>query len=181
MLRNVKALFSAAAFVVAAAVSVSVAAAQDSAGAPALAAAAPSPQVVVTAACGSQFSSRVTTQNAPTNTNNTAFANLAGITFSVPSGQARCVKVLFTAEAACTGSGINRCYVRAIINGVEMFPQGGSFQALQSEDSTEAGHAYEWFRRVGPGNYTVFVQRRSGNSSTFFFLDDWTADFVLTF
>jgi hypothetical protein len=180
MLRNIKLLSSAAAMIVAAALSVSIAAAQSPDGSPAAATAQASPQAVVSTSCGSQFFSRVITQNAATSTNNTGFQSIAGFSFSVPSGQARCIKVLFTAEAACSGSGTNFCYVRAIINGVEMFPQGGSLQTLQSEDGTASGHAYEWFRRVGAGSYTVFIQRRSGNTSSFFWLDDWTADFRLT-
>jgi hypothetical protein len=142
--------------------------------------ATPSPSTIVVSSCGSQFFSRVITQNNNSTFSSTAFINFASFSFSVPSGAARCIKVLFTAEAACSGpSSEDFCYVRAIINGTEMHPQGGSFQVLQSEDSTAAGHAYEWFHRVGAGNYTVTIQGRTSSGSTFF-LDDWTADFMLT-
>jgi len=47
---------------------------------------------------------------------------------------------------------------------------------LLSEDPTENGHAYEWVRRIGPGNHTILIQRRVGNAATGFLLDDWTFD-----
>jgi len=58
--------------------------------------------------------------------------------------------VVFTAEAACAGSSGTDFYVRALINGVEMFPRGGGFQTLESEDTSSTGHAYECVRRVVP-------------------------------
>jgi hypothetical protein len=175
-------MLSAATFVFAAALSVGVASAAspDGSGAAPQAQSA-APQVSVVSNCGTQFFSQVATQNTAVFTSNTTFATLKTFAFNVPAGAARCIKVLFTAEAACAGTAaIDFCYVRAVINGVEMFPQGQGFQTLQSEDGSAAGHAYEWFHRVGPGAYTVAIQVRVGNAASDLFIDDWTADFQLT-
>jgi hypothetical protein len=179
---SIRMLCSAATFVFAAVLSVGVA----SAASPDGSSAAPqaqmaAPQTLVVSNCGAQIFSQVATQNAAVFTSSTSFVTIKTFSFGVPAGAARCIKVLFTAEAACAGSSITDfCYVRAVINGVEMFPQGQGFQALQSEDGSAAGHAYEWFHRVGPGTYTVAVQLRVGNGVSSFFIDDWTADFQLT-
>ena len=95
----------------------------------------------------------------------------------VPDGQSRCIKVRFTAESACEGPGAaDFCYVRALIDGVPMDPNGGGFQALDSEDGTASAHAYEWVKRVGEGPHTVRIERRVGNAATMFWADDWTFD-----
>ena len=164
MVIRLKQLCSAAMFLVAATLASSGSYAQ----APDGSSAVPKEQaeVVVTTSCGTQFASRLVTQNALASTNSTIFRNLTSTTFAVPSGSARCIKVLFTAEAACAGSANpDFCYVRALINGVEMFPQGGGVQALQSEDSSSAGHAFEWIRRVGPGTYTITIPMAHGQFS----------------
>jgi hypothetical protein len=136
--------------------------------------------VNVNVACGPNISSFVRTENAVSVINSVAFVNVpnAIFGFTVPAGTTRCVKVVFTAEAACRGPAAigDFCYIRAIENGVEMFPQGAGFQSLLSEDPTENGHAYEWVRRVGPGNHLILIQRRVGNAATGFLLDDWTFD-----
>jgi hypothetical protein len=182
VLHSIRMLCSAATFALAAALSISVASAAspDGSGAAPQAQLA-APQTSVVSNCGAQIFSQVATQNAAAFTSSTSFVTIKTFSFAVPAGAARCIKVLFTAEAACAGSGITDfCYVRAVINGVEMFPQGQGFQTLQSEDGSAAGHAYEWFRRVGAGTYTVSVQGRVGNSASSFFIDDWTVDFQLT-
>jgi hypothetical protein len=116
-------------------------------------------------------------------TNSVAFVLVPGAAtgFTVPAGVTRCVKVLFTGKAACRGptAVIDFCYIRALLDGVEMLPQGAGLQTFLSEDATENAHAYLWVARVGPGNHVVQIQRRVGNAATSFLLDDWTFDVSL--
>jgi hypothetical protein len=136
--------------------------------------------VSVTTVCGPLINSIVRTENAPSFTSSVAFVNLPGavVGITVPAGVSRCIKVLFTGEAACRGPTAvpDFCMIRALDNGVELNPQGAGAQVLLSEDPTENGHAYEWVRRIGPGNHTILIQRRVGNAATGFLLDDWTFD-----
>jgi hypothetical protein len=130
--------------------------------------------------CGPAINSQVRTENAPSTTNSVAFVLVPGAIagFTVPAGTTRCVKVFFSAKAACRGPTaiIDQCFIRATINGVEMLPQGAGFQTFISEDPTENAHAYMWVRRLNPGNQVVRIERRVGNVNTFFLLDDWTFD-----
>jgi len=136
--------------------------------------------VNIVTGCGPLISNIVRTENAASVTSSVAFVPLPGavLGITVPAGQSRCIKVLFTGEAACRGPGAvaDFCLIRALDNGVELNPQGGGAQVLLSEDATENGHAYEWVRRVGAGNHTILIQRRVGNAATGFLLDDWTFD-----
>ena len=132
-----------------------------------------------TAVCGPDVGSTVRTQNRPSTTSNVVFQDLPGAStvVNVPGGQSRCVKVVFTAEAACGASAVpDFCYVEADINNVPMDPNGLTFQALSSEDGTASARAYEWVKRVGPGNHLVTLDTRVGNAATAFYLDDWTFD-----
>lgn len=136
--------------------------------------------VLITTGCGPLINSIVRTENAPSVINAVAFVNLPGAVagITVPAGQTRCIKVVFTGEAACRGPAAvsDFCFIRALDNGVEMNPQGAGAQIFLSEDPTENAHAYEWVRRIGPGNHTILIQRRVGNAATGFLLDDWTFD-----
>ena len=136
--------------------------------------------VNVTVGCGALVVSVVRTENAPSVINSVAFVNIPGAVwgFAVPAGQSRCIKVTFTGEAACRGPTTisDFCYIRALDNGIELSPQGATLQSFLSEDATENAHAYEWVRRIGPGNHTILIQRRVGNAATGFLLDDWTFD-----
>jgi hypothetical protein len=136
-------------------------------------------EAAVRSSCGQVIQSIVVTENAVSTTSSTSFVNVpgAGLTVAVPSGATRCIKVLFTAESACSvTSGGDYCYVRALDNGVEMNPQGASFQAIASEASTARGHAFEWVRRVPAGNHAIVLQRRVAAAATVFTIDDWTFD-----
>ena len=108
----------------------------------------------VSTSCGPLISNIVRTENAASVINAVAFVNLPGAVagFVVPAGQTRCIKVLFTGEAACRGPAAmsDFCYIRALDNGVELPPQGANFQAFLSEDPTENAHAYEWVTRSEP-------------------------------
>jgi len=136
--------------------------------------------VNIVTGCGPLISNIVRTENAASVTNSVAFVLLPGavIGINVPAGQTRCIKVLFTGEAACRGPAAvtDYCLVRALDNGVELNPQGGGAQVFLSEDATENGHAYEWVRRIGAGNHNILIQRRVNNAATGFLLDDWTFD-----
>jgi hypothetical protein len=129
--------------------------------------------------CGANVGSTVRTQSGDSTTSATAFAPLPGATttFTVPVEQTRCVKVLLTAESSCGPSvNVDYCYVQATLDGVPMDPNGGGFQALDSEDDTASAHAYEWVGHAGQGNHTVQIQQRVGNATTSFYIDDWTFD-----
>jgi hypothetical protein len=132
-------------------------------------------QANINVACGAQTSNLIRTESSSLTFSNTSFSTLPGssVRVTVPSGQSRCLKVLFTAEAAAT----NFCYVRAVANGLPLFPNGEGFQSLVSADSTANGHAFQWVRRLSSGTYTVAIQRRvsSGRCN----IDDWTVDVQL--
>ena len=66
--------------------------------------------------------------------------------------------------------------MQALIDGAPMDPDGAGVQAIDSEDSTASGHAYEWVQRVGPGNHLLELEQRVGNTNTVFRTDDWTQD-----
>src|SRR3954469_17565482 len=127
--------------------------------------------------CGAVVDNQVKTQNQPVLTSSMANVPIPGAQFQivVPDNQQRCLKLLYTAESSCTGyPGDDFCYVRALVDGVPMDPDGGGFQALDSEDDTASGHAYEWIKRVGPGVHNITIERRVGNPNTVFRLDDYT-------
>jgi len=128
--------------------------------------------------CGASLASKVITSNSPSTTNATGFQTLPGATariLDLPAG--RCIKVLFTAETAC-GPSANPdfCYVRAIVNGAPMDPNGMSVQAIDSSDASASAHAYEWVKKLPAGTYTIEIQGRVRNGLTQFYADDWTMD-----
>jgi hypothetical protein len=133
--------------------------------------------------CGPSVNSTFRTEPTASATNSIVFVQVPGaITgFTIAAGTSRCVKVIFTAKAACRGptAVTDFCFIRATIDGVEMPPQGGGFQTFISEDATENAHAYMWITRVGAGNHVVRIERRVGNAASSFLLDDWTFDVSL--
>ena len=135
-------------------------------------AAAAAQRANIIVSCGAQTGNLIRTENTGLTFSNTTFVTLPGavVGVSVPAGATRCVKVLFTAEAGATGF----CYVRAVDNGIPLFPDGGSFQALVSNDATANAHSFEWVRRLGPGSHTISIQRRVSSGSCG--IDDWTFD-----
>jgi hypothetical protein len=137
------------------------------------------PPNVVAYDCGAVVDNPVKTQNQPVHTSSTANVPIPGAQFqiAVPDNQQRCLKLLYTAESSCTGyAGDDYCYVRALVDGQPMDPDGQQFQALDSEDATASAHAYEWIAHVGEGVHTITIQRRVGNANTDFRLDDYTSD-----
>jgi len=140
------------------------------------------PSNLTTNTCGPLQTSVVKTERSPSGTSSVPFTPLPGANASVvvPNGQSRCIKVLLTAETACEVTAApDFCYVRAIVDGVPMDPDGAGFQAMDSEDGTASAHAYEWFKRVGAGNHTVRIERRVADPTTRFWWDDWTFDVSL--
>jgi hypothetical protein len=138
--------------------------------------------VVITHNCGVVQQSIVKTQNHTVTSNVPGYNPVPGMqwNFNVAGGQSRCLKLLFTAESACTGYvGDDFCYVRALVDGVPMDPDGANFQALDSEDATASAHAYEWIKHVGAGNHLITIERRVGNAATSFDLDDYTGDLTI--
>lgn len=133
---------------------------------------ASAPQANINVSCGVQTGNLIRTENASLTFSNTGFLTLPGsaVTVTVPAGTTRCLKVLFTAEAAAT----NFCYVRAVDNGIPMNPDGGSFQALVSRDSSANAHTFLWVRRIGAGSHTIAIQRRVDTGSCG--IDDWSFD-----
>lgn len=134
--------------------------------------------------CGPQQQSIVTTNSLQVTTNSVAWAPSPALTtsFQLPAGGDRCVKVLLTAETSCTGlagAPNDYCYVQALLDGVPMDPNGLNFQAIDSEDASGDGHAFEWVGKAGPGNHVVTLERRVDNAATVFTTDDLTFDVQL--
>jgi hypothetical protein len=141
----------------------------------------PAPNVITTT-CGPNQTSIVKTESSPSITNSVNFVPLPGAATQVvvPDGQSRCIKVLLTAETACEQTNAaDFCYVRALVDGAPMDPNGAGFQAIDSEDGSASAHAYEWIKRVGEGVHVVRIERRVGNAATTFWADDWTFDVSL--
>ena len=146
-------------------------------GSPVASAAAPPAPVLTT--CLNNLGSYVLTQKAATSMSSTSFVAVPGaaVTFTVPAGKTRCVKVLFTAETACTPSAaVDACYVRVQDNGVNLNPSGEGYQTIDSEKADAQAHAFEWVGRVNEGSHTITIQQKVGNVATSFYLDDWTFD-----
>jgi hypothetical protein len=140
------------------------------------------PSNVITTTCGPNQTSIVKTETSPSITNSVNWVPLPGAATQVvvPDGQSRCIKVLLTAETVCEQTNAaDFCYVRALVDGVPMDPNGAGFQAIDSEDGTASAHGYEWIKRVGEGPHIVRIERRVGNAATAFWADDWTFDVSL--
>ncbi len=140
------------------------------------------PSNLTTTTCGPNQTSIVKTESSPSITNSVNWVPLPGAAtqVAVPDGQSRCIKVLLTAETACEVTNApDFCYVRALVDGVPMDPNGAGFQAMDSEDGTASAHAYEWIKRVGEGAHIVRIERHVGNAATGFWTDDWTFDVSL--
>ena len=128
--------------------------------------------------CGAPTNSVLRLEPAASSTSSTVFVNLVNVNIAVPAGTTRCIKVVFTGEALCSGPAAiaDNCIIRAMDNATEMNPLAGGAQILVSEDPTANAHAYEWVSRVGGGNHNIQIQRRVTNAATVFTLDDWTFD-----
>ena len=134
---------------------------------------------LVRTTCGAPIQSFAITQNAQFETTNSAFTRVTGAAtnITVPAGTTRCVKVRFTAPAACFGPFGAECFIRALTNTVEMNPMLAGNQFLASpEDSSSQPSSYHWVSRLGPGIYSVQVQIRRNTMATSAKLQYWTMD-----
>ena len=140
------------------------------------------PSNVITTTCGPNQTSIVKTETSPSISNSVNWVPLNGAATQVvvPDGQSRCIKVVLTAETACEETGVpDFCYVRALVDGAPMDPNGAGFQTIDSESGTASARAYEWIKRVGEGPHIVRIERRVGNAATASWYDDWTFDVSL--
>jgi hypothetical protein len=137
---------------------------------------------------GPVTSVKVVRSNSSQITTSTTFVNLPGATVKVkvPSGQRALILARYSAESNCTGGAVGSwCSARVLIGGVEAAPVSGADFAFDSVDSTDdvsclpadcgwESHSMDRSRGpLGPGTYTVRVQWRIVNGSTFR-LDDWS-------
>src|SRR5687768_10211585 len=103
--------------------------------------------------CGAPIQSIAATQNAQFETTNSTFTRVTGAVanITVPAGTARCVKVRFTAPAACFGPFGAECFIRALTNTVEMNTMLAGNQFLASpEDSSPQPNSFHWVSRLAP-------------------------------
>lgn len=129
--------------------------------------------------CGPEQQNIVRTQSAVGSTNSVVPVAMPAtiMNINVPANQSRCVKVLFTAETSCTGfGGADYCRVQATLDGAPMNPNGAGFMTIDSEDATGDGHAFNWVKRIGPGQHTLQITQEVDNAATTFTHDDWTMD-----
>jgi hypothetical protein len=129
--------------------------------------------------CGAPIQSIALTQNAQFETTNSTFTRVTGAVanITVPAGTTRCVKVRFTAPAACFGPFGAECLIRALTNTVEMNPMLAGNQFLASpEDSSPQPNSYHWVSRLSPGAYSVQVQIRRNATATSAKLQYWAMD-----
>ena len=127
--------------------------------------------------CGAVIETNTATYRTPKAYTSTSFVKLQDIGFFRPIGVASdCVTVTFSAEAACKGTAPgDRCYIRALHNGVEMLPKGRGEQLFTSESETASAHALVWVSRgLAEGNNVFTIEVKVGRAGTSFYLDDWT-------
>lgn len=123
----------------------------------------------------------VVRETTATTSNSTSFVAVPGATTTVfvPSGESALILARFSAESACSG-GTGYCSVRILINGAEMDPVAGLDFAFDSTDggretaASWESHSMDRSRVVGPGTYTIVVQRATTSSATTLRLDDWS-------
>ena len=138
-----------------------------------------------TETCGPVVSSVVKTETEITNNGNTFFTQVPGATVgvSVAVGTSRCIKVRFTAATKCTSFSFpgGVCFVRPLISNVPFFPATPGGTPFNGGASfRETANAFQWVRRVGPGNYTIVLQSRVNDPSIDFQIDDWTLEVEVT-
>ena len=129
---------------------------------------------------GAVFGVATATGGTANTTTTTTFADLPGATatITVPAGRTATLVANFTAESACYGAD-NYCYVRILVDGVELAPVVEDDFAFDSSDSnTETSGSWESHavQRVATGltagAHTITVQRAVTGGSLR--LDDWS-------
>jgi len=137
--------------------------------------ASPASAETIVTQCGSPISTIVRTDTGDPSLDSSTFKQIPGasVVVTVPAGRVQCLLVLFTSIDECDG----QCFVRAIENGAEMDPQDSLHSYSHFEDFPEA-HAFSWVRRVGAGQHTIVIQRRSTGGP--FQTHQWTMRVDLT-
>ena len=114
--------------------------------------------------CGSPIKSIVKTEIDFFTTNSESPVTLSGtfVSFNVPAGASRCVRVRFSAIANCP----NACFLRAFANSTELNPAWVANPLRFSQDATNGGsaHSFEWAGRVGPGKQISRIKVQTGNT-----------------
>ena len=131
---------------------------------------------------GSMLQHHVRTENAASNYGGNAYQTFASSSaVGVPGGTSRLITARFTSESQCTGNAGSWCSIRILIrnNGTgalaELFPRSGTDFAFDSVGATDhwESHSVERTIRVGPGSYTVLLQRAVVGTANLR-VDDWT-------
>jgi hypothetical protein len=111
-----------------------------------------------------------------------AFASLPGalVVVTVPTGASRLVAARFTAESQCSGPAENYCAVRIVAFNpstrtiLEFNPQAGINHVFHRTASDRfESHSIARAARLGPGSYSIIVQRATTLDAMTFVLDDW--------
>lgn len=130
--------------------------------------------------CGAPVQSIVLMDDKTFETTRTAFTRVPNAIMEVivPAEATRCIKVRFIATVVCRGgSGSERCFIRAVADGLEMEPKGGGGDRIFSGRQFEGtGGAYQWTGRFGAGTHRLQIQVRSDGQFTTVGVDDWTMD-----
>jgi len=139
----------------------------------------PTAYAVSTLNCGAALASIFKSEDLPTSTTSQSFVDVPGASTSISLGATSRVKVVFSAEADCGGTGFRTCIIRALLDGVEMRPTGSGNRDFASIGGS-AAHTYVWALSVRAGiNHRIRIQRRVSNAIASFRLDDWTFDVQL--
>jgi hypothetical protein len=128
---------------------------------------------LVTTNCGPILRSISKTNNGVFNTTSEGAGEAipGAVPVNVPAGETRCVKLRFSAVAACPAS----CYLRAVAisDGTEIILHPNTlFTGTPLRLSNDApgsegtAHSFEWARRLPPGNYAVQILVASGTSAS---------------
>ncbi len=127
--------------------------------------------------CGGVLETNIATQSYPRDYTSTSYVKVQELGFFRPIGVASdCVTVTFSAEAACKGTAPgDRCYIRALHNGVPMNPKSKGARLFVSESETPSAHSLQWVSRgLFEGNNIFTIEVKVGRAGTSFYVDDWT-------
>jgi hypothetical protein len=128
--------------------------------------------------CGAVIKSFVKTDVAQFKTNSTIAKQVTGAfqTITIPSGTSRCVKVHFSADAACSQTANpDICWIRAATLYTGSFDPA-TYVNFHNENSYRAANSFEFVKRLEAGTYTIGVEVWVYNSATTFTINNWTMD-----
>jgi hypothetical protein len=142
--------------------------------------------VPITKSGGAINQVRVVTERDTFDTQSEAFVDVPGATVNINAPTAGALLLMrFSGESVCargSGTGVDYCSVRILVDGVEADPAVGVNFAFHTVIGTTTlngeSHSMDRSRRVGSGAHTVQVQARvvdvNNDSDIVFFLDDWS-------